>query len=179
MVASFHDKLGAVGQLVAHIKWSAVEELDSAGSQTDICSFYKVQHLAVFRGDNQYPEAADILMDYEGTETSKNAYAADRAQPAGTGVLTTRTVSSGSRRGDPSRRGHEDEDDDEEGGGGGEGPPRKRVRQEDSNSGPKKLLACPFFKHNPARYTNARSCVGPGWPSAHRVKFVLLKYCNC
>jgi hypothetical protein len=31
-------------------------------------------------------------------------------------------------------------------------------------------FACPFYKHNPARYENSRSCVGPGWKTVHRVK---------
>ena len=180
MVALFDDKLGVVGpvQLVAHIKWSVIEERDSTGSLTDRSSFYKVQHWAVFKGDDQYPESADILTDYEGTGTNKDTYVVDRGQPAGTGALAARTATSGSKRGGPSRQGHE-ADDDEEGDGAGEGPPGKRVRQDDSNTGSKKLLACPFFKHNPAKYANARSCVGPGWPSAHRVKFVLSQYRNC
>lgn len=31
-------------------------------------------------------------------------------------------------------------------------------------------LACPFFKRNPHRYKEERSCVGPGWMTVHRVK---------
>jgi hypothetical protein len=37
----------------------------------------------------------------------------------------------------------------------------------DQNSGG---YACPYFKHNPARYKGARNCPGPGWPNVHRVK---------
>ena len=32
------------------------------------------------------------------------------------------------------------------------------------------LLACPFCKHDPARYKNVKTCMGPGWVSLHRVK---------
>ncbi|KAL5619437.1 hypothetical protein FOVSG1_001659 [Fusarium oxysporum f. sp. vasinfectum] len=31
-------------------------------------------------------------------------------------------------------------------------------------------FACPFYKHDPERYENSRSCCGPGWESVHRVK---------
>ncbi|KAF4973743.1 hypothetical protein FSARC_51 [Fusarium sarcochroum] len=31
-------------------------------------------------------------------------------------------------------------------------------------------FACPFYKHDPERYTTSRSCCGPGWESVHRVK---------
>ena len=39
---------------------------------------------------------------------------------------------------------------------------------EDSETGPR--FACPFFKHDPNRYRNRRTCPGPGWPTVHRVK---------
>ncbi|KAF5695776.1 hypothetical protein FDENT_82 [Fusarium denticulatum] len=31
-------------------------------------------------------------------------------------------------------------------------------------------FACPFYKHDPERYANTRSCCGPGWETVHRVK---------
>ncbi|KAF4501695.1 hypothetical protein FAGAP_2101 [Fusarium agapanthi] len=31
-------------------------------------------------------------------------------------------------------------------------------------------FACPFYKHDPERYANSRSCCGPGWETVHRVK---------
>lgn len=39
---------------------------------------------------------------------------------------------------------------------------------EDSESGPR--FACPFYKHDPNRYRNRRTCPGPGWPTVHRMK---------
>lgn len=33
-------------------------------------------------------------------------------------------------------------------------------------------LACPFFKHDPAKYCKLRACQTPGWPSMVRVKYV-------
>lgn len=57
-------------------------------------------------------------------------------------------------------------DDDDEG-------PRKRRRgsaviTDDSETGAK--FACPYYKHDPDRYRNRRTCGGPGWPTAHRMK---------
>lgn len=37
-------------------------------------------------------------------------------------------------------------------------------------------LACPFFKHDPAKYCKLRACQTPGWPSVGRVKYVLNIY---
>lgn len=39
---------------------------------------------------------------------------------------------------------------------------------EDSEIGPR--FACPFFKHDPHRYRQKRTCGGPGWPTVHRMK---------
>lgn len=43
---------------------------------------------------------------------------------------------------------------------------KKRVAQE---AGGRKY-ACPFCKHDPARYKNVKTCCGPGWDDVHRVK---------
>lgn len=48
---------------------------------------------------------------------------------------------------------------------------RRRVSvttTEDSENGPR--FACPFYKHDPNRYRNRRTCPGPGWPTVHRMK---------
>ncbi|KAF2464638.1 uncharacterized protein BDR25DRAFT_95944 [Lindgomyces ingoldianus] len=48
---------------------------------------------------------------------------------------------------------------------------RRRVSlsaTEDSEAGPR--FACPFYKHDPNRYRNRRTCPGPGWPTVHRMK---------
>jgi hypothetical protein len=31
-------------------------------------------------------------------------------------------------------------------------------------------FACPFYKHDPIRYRNRRTCPGPGWQTVHRMK---------
>ncbi|ORY03553.1 hypothetical protein BCR34DRAFT_591516 [Clohesyomyces aquaticus] len=49
---------------------------------------------------------------------------------------------------------------------------RRRVSvaaTEDSvENGPR--FACPFYKHDPIRYRNRKTCIGPGWPTVHRMK---------
>jgi len=35
---------------------------------------------------------------------------------------------------------------------------------------PGKKLACPFARHDPARYKSVKTCCGPGWADVHRVK---------
>jgi hypothetical protein len=32
------------------------------------------------------------------------------------------------------------------------------------------LFACPYYKNNPARYSNERGCCGPGWYNISRLK---------
>jgi hypothetical protein len=62
---------------------------------------------------------------------------------------------------------------DEEGGGtGGE---EHGDEDGDDKSGNKKTkrepkFACPYYKHNPVKYREHRTCLGPGWISVHRVK---------
>jgi hypothetical protein len=41
----------------------------------------------------------------------------------------------------------------------------KKVKRDDG-----RLLACPFYKHDPARYGKVKTCMGPGWSENHRVK---------
>ncbi|KAH7155357.1 hypothetical protein B0J13DRAFT_223947 [Dactylonectria estremocensis] len=31
-------------------------------------------------------------------------------------------------------------------------------------------FACPYYKYDPQRFKDHRTCIGPGWPSVHRVK---------
>jgi hypothetical protein len=55
---------------------------------------------------------------------------------------------------------------------GDDGPNKRRrvsiTTTEDSEIGPR--FACPFYKHDPNRYRNRRTCPGPGWPTVHRMK---------
>jgi hypothetical protein len=80
---------------------------------------------------------------------------------------------SGSKR-PASRDGIRGERDDcHENGDGDDQKPKKRRRQlDDEEDDYSKRFACPFYKHNPQKYGN-RTCVGPGWISVSRVKFVI------
>ena len=54
----------------------------------------------------------------------------------------------------------EEEDSDEEEHGG---KSRKKSK-------PELRFACPYFKHDPKKYRNERTCCGPGFENYHRVK---------
>lgn len=69
------------------------------------------------------------------------------------------------------KRGLDDEGQDApQDNGDGNGEERngnKRAKRED----PEKLrFACPFFKHNPQKYKQVKTCCGPGWDTVHRLK---------
>jgi len=36
-------------------------------------------------------------------------------------------------------------------------------------------LACPYFRHDPQAFSDDKSCSGPGWPSIHRLKYVMAR----
>lgn len=58
------------------------------------------------------------------------------------------------------------------GGGGGGGGKTKRVKRESKQVENGRKFACPFSKHDPAKYRNVKTCCGPGWNDVHRVKYV-------
>jgi hypothetical protein len=45
----------------------------------------------------------------------------------------------------------------------------KQLRQ-DNEDALARRLACPYFKRDPVKYQEERSCVGPGWKRVHRIK---------
>ncbi|KAK4444054.1 hypothetical protein QBC34DRAFT_196608 [Podospora aff. communis PSN243] len=48
-------------------------------------------------------------------------------------------------------------------------PSQKRPKREQQQQ-PTRRFACPFARHNPAKFKNERTCCGPGWTGVHRVK---------
>jgi hypothetical protein len=74
------------------------------------------------------------------------------------------------RSGNNWRKSEGGRDDDE-----GNEPLRKDLAHSVSlSTGPK--LACPFFKRDPDKYSQFRTCVGPGWDTVHRLKYVAQSY---
>jgi hypothetical protein len=68
------------------------------------------------------------------------------------------------------------DDEPREGDGqGGRAPKRPRGSDplDESKEEPAKRLACPYFKMDPLRHHTARSCLGPGWATVHRIKYAL------
>lgn len=67
---------------------------------------------------------------------------------------------------------NEDDRDDGDDGDDADDPRKSKWRR--LLEGPRNVFfACPYFKHDPGRYQSERSCVGPGWPTIHRVKCVI------
>jgi hypothetical protein len=66
------------------------------------------------------------------------------------------------------KRGREDDvDDNGLGAVGGDKAKKKKVNPKEGNE---KTFACPFCKHDPAKYKKTKTCCGPGWEDVHRVK---------
>ncbi|KAF2647126.1 hypothetical protein K491DRAFT_615105 [Lophiostoma macrostomum CBS 122681] len=66
------------------------------------------------------------------------------------------------------KRGDDDDDEKEDNGRG-----KRTKKVEVPTSTPekeKKRLACHYFKHDPRKYRDTRTCGGPGWETIHRVK---------
>jgi hypothetical protein len=56
---------------------------------------------------------------------------------------------------------------------------RQKVAEEphdDAEQDPKRRFACPYYKHDPDANLH-RSCRGPGWPTVHRVKYIIVSRC--
>lgn len=66
---------------------------------------------------------------------------------------------------------HRDDQSDsgnDENGGGRPDRTKKRVKIITEDNLPR--FACPFYKYDPGRFKNHRTCCGPGWTQVHRVK---------
>ncbi|KAH7156173.1 hypothetical protein EDB81DRAFT_786192 [Dactylonectria macrodidyma] len=90
------------------------------------------------------------------------------SQPASSGFGS----GNGTSRWAGQKRHHRLDDDGEDGNGEDDSRSRK-----DNNKKAKMLnddsrlrFACPYYKHDPQRFKDHRTCIGPGWPSVHRVK---------
>lgn len=89
---------------------------------------------------------------------------------AGSAPMTShinRTTTQGIGKRKPRSDDHHPPNEDEQ-----DGPNKRRrgslATVESSETGAR--FACPFYKHEPSRYRNRRTCPGPGWPTVHRMK---------
>ncbi|OLN87335.1 hypothetical protein CCHL11_03672 [Colletotrichum chlorophyti] len=64
----------------------------------------------------------------------------------------------------------EDRDEDHSESDEKSGRDRNNKRAKTDVDDDRQKFACPFYKHDPVRYKNHRSCVGPGWTELHRLK---------
>ena len=65
------------------------------------------------------------------------------------------------------KRGREDDVENGPRAAGGEKTKKKKMNPKEANE---KTFACPFCKHDPAKYKKTKTCCGPGWEDVHRVK---------
>lgn len=69
------------------------------------------------------------------------------------------------------RQQRDDPDGNDSGGDDRRRSPRNPKRmKKDSEEEEKKKYACPYYKYDPTRFKNVRTCCGPGWDELHRVK---------
>ncbi|KAF2676248.1 hypothetical protein K458DRAFT_424869 [Lentithecium fluviatile CBS 122367] len=103
------------------------------------------------------------FMQCAGSQSSKAQGNASNTSRAGRGA----PQGSGGKRKARAEENFPPDDPDDDG-----SSKRRRVSitttTEDSENGPR--FACPFYKHDPNRYRNRRTCPGPGWPTVHRMK---------
>lgn len=107
----------------------------------------------------------------------KKLEALEEACDAGDYVFPPSHASSGGSRSGKSvskaagqkRQLHRDDQEDGSKGGDSGDPDRnnKRAKMDEDNL-PK--YACPYYKYDPERFKNHRTCCGPGWGEVHRVK---------
>jgi hypothetical protein len=80
---------------------------------------------------------------------------------------------SGSKRAQPdSQRNGDDANNDDQDDGHSRKRPCKSMSDRLGDPETRRLLACPYFKHNPKKYQTWRTCIGPGWDSVSRLKCV-------
>ncbi|KAI1084664.1 hypothetical protein F5B20DRAFT_216429 [Whalleya microplaca] len=109
-----------------------------------------------------------ISYAYEQSEASENSGGGTAGESgAGDGASGT----GGSGRPTRTKRPLDGDDQDNSSAGGDEGDPNrggsKRAKKDVELEC---KWACPFYKHDPLKYSKHRSCTGPGWPSLHRLK---------
>jgi hypothetical protein len=110
----------------------------------------------------------------KGFITSVGAAESTRSSGSSAGQESTSPTRGRTER--PALKRRADEDSLPPGDGGDEDGRRKRrlkstpEPQVYSNT---RKFACPFFKYDPSRYCSVGSCIGPGFTSVSRVKFVL------
>ncbi|KAH9988127.1 hypothetical protein F4779DRAFT_632307 [Xylariaceae sp. FL0662B] len=109
-----------------------------------------------------------ISYAYEASEASENSGCGPSGGgDAGDGASGTGGSGSPART---KRRLDGDNQDDPSGGGDEHDPDRGGSKRAKKDVEPERKWACPFYKHDPRKYSKHRSCTGPGWPSLHRLK---------
>lgn len=126
----------------------------------------------------------DRLMDYffsilpsrtqachrDGTDSQHQP--SDRGSNASISDLDSTRASDSPNPGPTRGRQHSKRPADRDNDGDDERENKRQLKQspEGPDGIPMRRFACPYFKRNPRRYQEERSCTGPGWKSVHRMK---------
>lgn len=110
-----------------------------------------------------------VSQNTNGEAGSSHGYATDHIHTS-TSALTHNSF--GKRMRPPD--GEDDDGSENSRGGGGRGNKRPECEKEEETTGP--MFACPYFKESPESFRNQTTCVGPGWRSISRLKYVSTQY---
>ena len=113
----------------------------------------------------------DNLAPYDGAESfdASGSHPGRSGKPPGSGTGATTSKLAGQKRvlqDDDDRDGSRDEDEED-----GSGKDRNKKRSKTDVHDDRPRFACPYFKRDPAKFKNARTCCGPGWTEVHRIKY--------
>jgi hypothetical protein len=141
------------------------------GADEELLSSSLSGHRIVEAQDQKCSRVGECSGAYRGRPNDQEDHADSPVTCAGHNhAKSKRTVSRDKTR--------EERDQWHENGDGDDQKPKKRRRPPgDGDDGYSKRYACPFYKQNPPKYRNS-TCVGPGWISVSRVKFVRLPSCH-
>lgn len=182
-VSTRKSAASTTSSISARSQVSIVEQKRNQMIDKLMAQFYAVFH--------PWLEAVFGIECYECDQIDSSGY-----NRAGCGVVSCGTGNPGGRSGGPgrslagSKRQQRDSSDGEDdgdcgdddghcrgnggggsgngGGGGGRRNGNKRARRDSGNHG--KKFACPYYKNDPERFRDKRTCCGPGWDSVHRLK---------
>ena len=111
------------------------------------------------------------IFDAGDTYDQNQRGSSDPKKSSSTKPSTENTSSRGTAKHSRSINDDEDNNDENSNDHVNKRPRIPKDRDEDPETVITKPFACPFFKHNPGRYCNARKCAGPtGWETIARLK---------
>ncbi|KAI1810434.1 hypothetical protein GGS20DRAFT_186249 [Poronia punctata] len=185
-IKQYHSTESSMGeQKVDKVKLHGTPQ-DSVGHDVD--NFWALQSLMAAEGEREEAErrqlieeivsvVANSLHKLDGTFQPETQDGNSPTTPPNTVSSSNVTATTGSPKGrqnirrPPKRKGNSsppDGDSENEDSGSEENNRTPKVARRATNGSVR--FACPYYKRNPQKYMCQRTCIGPGWPSVHRIK---------